>query len=141
MPYGFEPMQVKAGGDIRTCRFVKVSTAADNTVLEADANEAIIGISSQATQDAPTSGASANAAESGDQLHIHPIGTRCLLKIGSGGVTRGDEIKSDADGQGVTRATTGTTVQNVGAIALQSAIEGDLALVMVFRSSVRPALA
>lgn len=140
MPYGFEPCQAVAGGTVRPARFVKVSTAADNTYLEADANEAIIGISSQATQDAPTSGASANAAETGDQLHVNPVGTRCLLKIGSGGVTRGDEIKSDADGQGVTRATTGTTVQNVGAIALQSAIEGDFALVMVFRSSIRPAI-
>jgi len=140
MPYGFEPMQVTAGGTVRPCRFVKVSTAADNTVLEADANEAIIGVSSQATQDAPLSGNDGNAATTGDQLHIHPIGTRCLLRIGSGGCTRGGELKSDGDGNGVAVATSGTTVQQIGAISLQSAIEGDLALVMVFRSSVRPAL-
>lgn len=130
-----------AGGDIRPSRFVKVSTAADHTVLEADANEAVIGISHESTQDAPISGASANAAESGDQLTVYGIGRSCLLKIGSGGCTRGDELKSDADGQGVTRATTGTTLQHVGAIALESASEGEFARVLVHRTSVYPALA
>lgn len=130
-----------AGGDIRPARFVKVSTAADNAVLEADANEAIIGIATEATQDAPIPGASANAAESGDPVKVYTIGSECLLEIGSGGVTAGAEIKSDADGKGVLAATTGTTVQNIGAVALEAASAGELARVVVVRYKTRPALA
>lgn len=136
----FDTPSFVAGGDINPSRFVKQSTAADFTVLEADANEAVIGVSHESAQDAPIPGASTLAAASGDQLFVYPIGAVCLLTIGSGGCTRADELKSDADGKGVTRATTGTTIQNVGALALESASENELAKVLVFRSSVRPAL-
>lgn len=128
------------GGTIRTARFVKVSTAADHTVLEADANEATIGISSDAAQDAPIPGASTNAGETGDSMMVNPIGSCPLLTIGSGGCTRGDELKSDADGKGVTRATTGATMQWVGAIAMESASEDELCRVMVVRYPIYPAL-
>jgi hypothetical protein len=138
--YGFERIQGIAAGTIRPSRFVKQSTAADFAFLEADANEAIIGVSHESTQDAPIPGASANAAEDGDALAVYPIGVVCLLELG-GTVARGDELKSDADGKGVVRATTGTTVQNIGALALESGVSGELIKVLVFRSSVRPALA
>lgn len=136
----FQNASLKANGDIRTCRFVKIDSSDDNLILEADANEAIIGISPDHAQDAPISGASANAAAQGDAIAINPIGSVCLLEAGSGGWTAGDELKSDADGKGVTRASTGTTVQNVGAIAFADAAAGDLSPVLVFRSSIRPAL-
>ena len=136
-----EPIQGVAGGTIRTCRFVKISTAADHRLLEADANEQIVGISSQAAQEAPIPGASANAAESGDSFRYHTEGEVCLLEIGSGGVTRGAQIKSDADGKGVLAATTGTTLQWVGAMALESAEEGELAKVLVKSFPIRPAIA
>src|SRR5688572_18879068 len=100
----FENPPFVAGGDIRPCRFVKVSTAADNTVLEADANELPFGVSTNATQDAPIPNADGDAAEAGDQVHISPPGRVCDLEIGSGGVTRGAWIKSDADGKGVLAA-------------------------------------
>lgn len=131
-----------AGGVVRVCRFVKVSTATDKNLLEADANEAIVGISGDAALEAPIPNSSANAATAAnDPMRWHPIGSVCKLFIGSGGVTRGDEIKSDADGKGVKVATTGTTIQEVGAIALESAIENDLADVLVVRYPRRPALA
>jgi hypothetical protein len=127
----FETIYSTAGGDIRPARFVKLSTAADNTVLEADANEVTFGISSEATQDAPLPGASALAAAADDPLAIHPIGSVCLLEIGTGGVTRGAYIKSDADGKGVLAATTGATAQSVGAVALESASENEFCRVLV----------
>ena len=135
-----ETIQGISGGTIRPSRFVKISTAADQTFLEADANEQTIGIAQDWQRDAPIDGADVDAAEAGDPLSVNPIGCTCLLQIGSGGVTAGDEIKSDADGKGVTRATTGTTVQNVGAIALETAVEDELARVFVYRTSIRPAL-
>lgn len=136
-----ENIQGVAGGDIRTCRFIKLSTAADHRLLEADANEQTIGISSQAAQDAPIPGASANAAESGDSFRYHTEGEVALLEIGSGGVTRGAQIKSDADGKGVLAATTGTTTQWVGAMALESAAEGEKCRVLIKSFPIRPAIA
>lgn len=140
MPFANPPMA--AGGDIRPCRFVKISTAADNTYLEADANEEVYAISTNATQDAPIPNADGDAAEAGDQVHVNPPGSVCDLEIGSGGVTRGAWIKSDADGKGVLAATTGTTAQNYGAKALESASEGEFAKVIVWPvPKVYPALA
>lgn len=136
----YESHSMVAGGDVRPCRFIKVSTAADYTCLEADANEAVIGISTNAVRDAPVPNADTDAAEAGDDLHYNPIGSVCDLELG-GTVARGDEIKSDADGKGVVRATTGTTLQNFGAIALESGVSGEFIKVLVVRGSVYPALA
>lgn len=138
------PPMMTSGGTIRRARFVKVSTAADNTVLEADANEACFGISTEGGRAAAIPSESADppeAAQSGEQLEIFTAGMWCNLEIGSGGCTAGAELKSDSDGKGVLRAVSGTTLQNVGAIALAAASEGELCPVQVFRTSVYPALA
>ena len=139
--YGFEPIPGISGGTIRTARFVKQSTAADQTFLEADANEQAVGISDVAPKAAPIDGANAtDIAASGDQFMYHPEGNVCLLEIGSGGVTRGAQIKSDADGKGVLAATTGATMQWVGAMALETDAEGELARVLVKVFPIYPAL-
>lgn len=129
--YGFEPVQGVSGGTVRPARFVKPSGAADYTLLEADANEMAFGISDNATRDAPLEDASGNIAVAGDSFNYHPEGNITVLEIGSGGITRGAEIKSDADGKGIAALTSGTTNQWVGAIALESAVEGELARVLV----------
>ena len=56
-------------------------------------------------------------------------------------VTRDGWIKSDADGKGVAAATTGTTVQQIGARALQSGISGQKILVYVWPMPHLPAAA
>jgi len=128
-----------AGGDVNPARFIKVSTAADYTVLQAGANEAVFGISSSASRDAPIPSASTLAAAATQSLAFNPVGSFCLLEL-AGTVTRGDEIKSDADGKGVVRATTGATLQNFGAVALESGVSGELIRVLVVRGAVYPAL-
>lgn len=135
---------MRAGGTIRRARFVNIKTTANNTVEEADANDRTIGISQEGGREAPLPSVTddpPNAAISGEQLRVHLPGEPALLEIGSGGCTAGDELKSDADGKGVVRASTGTTIQNVGAIALETAVEGELAKVFVVYAHVRPALA
>lgn len=139
--YGYEPFSAISGGVIRPARFVKTSTAADQTMLEADANEESVGISMESTRDAPIEGASGEAAAAGQQIGYYPEGRVCLLEIGSGGVTRGANIKSDADGKGVLAAATGTTMQWVGAKALETASEGELARVLSKVFPIYPALA
>lgn len=136
----FETIHAVAGGSITVSSFVKLSTAADNTVLLAGSNDPVIGVSSEGAQDAPISGASVTAAESGDSLRVYPIGSVCTLTLGSGGATRAGELIADSAGLGVARSTTSTAIQNVGAIALESGSAGEKIKVMVVRYPLRPAL-
>lgn len=136
---------MRAGGTIRVARFVKSSTSANNTVLEADANEPVVGISQIGGREAPIPAATTDpvvAAIAGENVHVHVLGGDhdVVLRIGSGGVTAGARIKSDADGNGVLVATTGTTIQHVGALALETASEGELCKVLPWRYEFRPAL-
>lgn len=133
-----------AGGTIRRCRFVKPSTTENHTVLEADANERTIGISQEAGREAAIPSVTADppeAAQDGDSLQVYWPGDWALLEAGSGGWAAGARLKSDADGKGVAIASTGTTIQQIGAIAITAASEGELAPVMVVVTSERPALA
>lgn len=140
---------MSAGGTIRRSRFVKQSTTENNTCLEADANEQTIGISQIGGREAPIPSVTADppeAAQDGDLVNIHcneGLRDDVVLEIGSGGITAGAQIKSDADGKGVAAATTGTTVQWVGAIALEAASAGELCKVLVVSPAYpyRPALA
>ena len=135
------PISLIAGGDVRPARFVKLSTAADFTVLEADANERTYGISIDAYQDAPIpSNTNGYAASAGQSLRMYGIGDECTLTLGSGGATRGDKLKSDADGKGVAAATTGATMQWVGAEALESGLEGEKIKVRISQYPHYPAL-
>jgi len=93
---------------------IQTQGAADGSVVEANAGELCIGI----RQDSPYTGDAMSVA----------IGGISLLKIGSGGITRGAKIKSDNDGQGV--ASTADR-ENIVGIALASGSEGDLVPVLV----------
>lgn len=123
---GFRSPPVIAGGTIRKARFVKLSTAADNTVLEADAGEQVYGIGQEGSQDAPTDGASVNAAEAGDQIEVHTIGEYCLVEAGAT-FTAGVQLMSNADGEAIT-ATAGNFS---GAVSLQAGADGELVSVQV----------
>lgn len=130
-----------ASGNIPVSSFVKIS--GQKKVAVAGANEAVIGISFQAGRYPPIPQQSGTnyAAISGDPVPVYGVGDQCHLLIGSGGVTAGDRIKSGASGEGIKVATTGTTQQEVGAIALETAVEGELCLVQVVKYSFYPALA
>lgn len=131
---------VVSGGDIRPARFIKLSTSADHTVLESDANERIFGVSIDAAQDAPIPNADGDAADSGDFFRYFGPEEEATLELGTGGATRGDMLKSDADGKGVVAASTGTTVQWIGAEALESGSAGEKIKVLVKSYPFRPAL-
>lgn len=125
---------VQANGSISTCRFIKIDTSGDFLAIQATDGSSShgdigIGISTDAAQAAPFGTNDTHAALAGDQFEWHGIGaTGVLLKIGSGGVTRGDLLKSDASGQGITSSTTG---DNVLAIAEESAAAGEFGRVTI----------
>lgn len=142
MPERNQSPPLTAGGNITTHSFVKLSTSADHTALQAGDNEFVIGVSQVGTEDPPgVTGSGTYAATAGKHLQIFGLGdSNLLLRLGSGGCTRGDLLKSDASGNAVAAATTGTTVQNIGAIALESGSEGELVQVQVLIFKHRPAL-
>lgn len=136
------PANLMAGGTIRTSRFVKFNVSDDFQVLEADANARIFGISQDGTNYPPLDdlSVSANAAIDGQFIQLFGEGDTCLLELGDTAV-RGDRLKSKADGTGEPIASSGTTIQQYGAVALQSGVVGELIRVQAFcERSIRPAL-
>lgn len=118
-----------AGGTIGTAVFVKVSTAADNTVLQCSSGDRPIGISTPSQKLAPIPNASSYAAASGDPVTIFGLGDICNLVAGSGGFTRGDLLKPEAStGFGLPVGSSGDIF---GAIALESAAYQTLGRVIV----------
>lgn len=120
--------QLVANGNIPPSVFVKIDTSKNHAVLKnAAATTPSIGISGTSTKAPPgISGSSTNHAEQGDPCEVFSIGDICLLTLG-GSVTRGDRLTSDANGAGVTAATT----NEYGAIALESGSSGELIRVQV----------
>ncbi|MGH7743820.1 MAG: hypothetical protein ACREQ5_03240 [Candidatus Dormibacteria bacterium] len=112
-----------AGGNVNPCVFVKYS--GEHTVIQCTGSaDEPIGISQEGTDAAPLDGASTYAAVSGEPLMVHcpfePGGDeRVLLVAGTGGWTYGQNLVSDANGNGVPVSTglTFTAIQWVGAIA------------------------
>lgn len=117
------------GGTINPSRFVKRSTAADFTILQADLNSFPDAISQNWGVDAPIPSVTDNpipAGRAGDTIMCHhshsgsPQDSTVWLLAG-GTVTRGDRLMPDANGKGIT-ATTG---KYYGAIADESGVDGE----------------
>lgn len=128
-----------ARGTVNPCRFVKVSLNQDNAVEQAGSNDRPYGISALWIHDAPIPGAGTDAASSGEMLKVYDLGETCLLEL-AGTVARDDMLISDTNGKGVVTATTGTTIQWIGATALEAGVSGNLIRVSVVRFPYRPAL-
>jgi len=124
------PMNLLAGGDIGTSRFVMLDTADEYECLEANANSKIIGISHESNNEAPIPSVSTyEAAVDGESIRIYGAGDICLLEL-AGTVAHGDYIISNADGKGVI-VSPSAAGQNIGAIAAQSGVSGDKIRVQV----------
>ena len=115
-----------ASGAIAAYRFVKFA-AADNAMAQASAStDMIIGISNLL------------GAEDTRPVDVGFVGDVVLLDIG-GTVTRGQDLTSDANGKGVavTNTVAAATNTNVGAVALQSGVDGDRISVLVFPKKIQ----
>ena len=116
------PVHLKAGGDIYPCRFVMLDTSADHTGLQATANGVIIGVAQEGSNYPPLNDlvTTHKAATSGEYFRLYGDGDQCLVEAGEA-FDRGTRLKADANGKAVAILTTGTTRQNIGAVALASA--------------------
>jgi len=137
------PPHLMANGTIRPSRFVQLDSSAAHKGLEGSANCQIIGIAMPGSNYPPLSDliTTPNAATVGQYFQMYGDGEVCLVEAGAA-VTTGNRLKSDSVGRGVAIATTGTTIQQFGAVALEdAAAAGELIRVAVTAlRSERPAL-
>ena len=121
-----------ASGTIINRRFVKIS-GVGTVAQQGTAGAKCIGISQEGGRSAPVPSLQTSpveAAQSGDQLTVwtgQESGQWPLLEVGTGGVTVGDNLGSDANGKGVTDSTSG---HYICAIALQTGSAGEFVAVM-----------
>jgi len=130
-----------ARGNIYPSRFVRVDTASENGVLQAGDNTDVIGVSHPGTNKPEVSGmiSGTYAAENGQPVLVAGVGSVVLVEAGNT-VTPGQFLKSDSQGRAVPVATSGTVIQNYGAVALQGGAVGDKIKCLVLPGKVRPAL-
>jgi hypothetical protein len=127
-----------AGGTIAPSRGVKISTAADKTVLQGGANELAFGIAQPGQKGAPgvTGSDSDVAAAAGDQIEVIGPGRVAKLRM-AGAVTRGNKVQLDADGKGVILGSTAANRYNaLGWLLESSTAAEDLCDVFIFPHSV-----
>jgi len=111
---------VKAGAAVTAFTIAKFGSD-DDTMLPAAANTDLL------------AGVFQHAADSGAEVRVMLTGIS-RLKLGSGGITRGALVTSDASGQGVALSgAAGTNVQAIG-IALASGAAGDIVPVLIVPS-------
>jgi len=129
-----QPKTMMANGTIVFARFVKLDPTVNHMVIQCAAvNDFIFGIAGDEARTAPTPDVGITpyqVAQANEPVDVHPNTAECILAIGTGGVSAGDRITSDATGQGVKNPRTGHP-PHIGAIALTAAASGELALVQV----------
>jgi len=118
-----------ADGNIVGARFVSLSTTVEGRVLQstdgaASVGDPIWGIADAGTRTVPYGALDDGfVAIQGENCKIKgPMDNDILLELG-GTVTRGDKLKSDSSGRGITTTTSG---DNIGAKALDSGVLGAL---------------
>ena len=128
---GFTP-ELQAGGDIYPFRFVKLSTAADFTGLQAAAEgDYPVGVTDGSIYQAFPLNSSGKHAISGTPITLQPSNT-VQVELGTGGATRGGFLESDVDGKAVAAAGVGAASCYV---ALESGAAGEI--IRAFRIGMR----
>lgn len=124
---------MRANGTIVTSTFVIMDSSDNNSVkAPTAANQRVIGVAQEAGRTPPIPSETTDppqAAQAGENVRVHCLGEEALLRIGSGGCTSGRTLKSDSSGYGVLVASTSNG--RIGAIALETASQNELAKVQV----------
>lgn len=124
-----------AGGDIKPARFVRIT--GEFTISQCSAStQSIIGVSQEGTFSPPNLATllggteSGLAASEGQSLKVFGLGDVCMIFAGSGGVTAGTKVKSDADGKAINIGVSAGTY-HVGGTALNTVAAGEKVLIQV----------
>lgn len=132
----------RAGDNTPASRFVTLMSGGTNVASVSWANAEIIGVSQEGTRSFPQEGVAADFAAAADETFAcYSVGEVCLVEAGAA-IVPGTLLKSDSAGRAVPIATTGTTIQNYGAVALEEATASGqkIRCLVVPFGKVRPAL-
>ena len=120
-----QPKVMQASGNIYPSRFVKLDPANNNNVLQSGAGDLIVGVSQEGTNQAPVPLLSTGyAAESGQNVRVHGLGGFALLELGAN-VTTERRLKADSNGKGTPVVGGAASMENWGAIALETGSSGE----------------
>jgi len=123
-----------ADGNIAPSRFVTFTGAGQDRVVQAtagagSAGDPIYGISQPGPRNTPLAPLDDGFCAIKDEtLMIYGAPNKDVILELGGTVAQGDKLKSNASGQGIT---TTTTADNIGAIAEEAGVSGDLIRVQV----------
>lgn len=133
MRYAITPNLI-AKGDLNPSSFAKGDPSNDFAAIQAGVGDTPIGITGPGTNTPPgTTGATALHASDGEFPTIYSPGSVIELKAGTGGWTRDQFLKPDANGYGVPC----TSIDDIpGAYALESAGDGGVGRVLVLPATV-----
>lgn len=97
----------RAGGNISPMHVVRLTSAADDTVVETTtAHASTFGIAQRATRNPPgTASDDGYAAISGENVQVHGAG-EIAWAVAGGSISAGDHVKSDGSGLVVTASST-----------------------------------
>lgn len=132
----------RAADNILPSRFVELNNGGSNYAGPCGTNGQIIGVAQEGTRSFPQEGVSdVAAANDGETFQCYSVGEVCLVEAGAA-IGVGDLLKSDGNSRAVPIATTGTTIQNYGAVALEQATASGqkIRCLVVPFGKVRPAL-
>lgn len=135
MSTGINSLGMTASANIEPMRIVKISGV--RTVATCGANEAAIGVAGRSSN--VDYDDTKHASTSSPGVEIRSAGQVAYVVCG-GAVTAGNKIKSDGSGEAVASATTGTTLQNVVGIALETGADGEIIQMLVQPETYYPAL-
>src|SRR5574341_14624 len=118
------PQAAIANGNIAPSRFIKIDTTNEGRVLQAGAGDRVIGISQAGTRRSDYVANDGFAAKVNEPIRYFNEKDEESIPLELGGtVARGDRVKSDANGKGVTA---GTDKDQYGAIAIVSGVSGEI---------------
>lgn len=132
----------RAADNTMPSRFVSLVSGGTNSAAESSDNAEIIGVSQEGTRSFPQQSVMGELAATTDETFAcYSVGEVCLVVAGAA-FNVGTLLKSDSDGRAVPIATTGTTIQNYGAVALEQATAAGqkIRCLVVPFGKVRPAL-
>lgn len=134
MSEGNSPMTMYANGTIVIGSIVKIDATRNNAVIAAGSGDKPFGVAQMGSRDASIPSITTSPSQcaiAGDQVLVYPIGHTTLVRVGTGGLTAGNDVKSgDATGVGVACTESSSDEWSVGQV-IESASAGEYAKILV----------
>jgi len=128
------PMLMQANGTIVIGSLVAIDSTRNNAVIACNTGLKPFGIAQMGSRDASIPSITTNppnAAIVNEAVLVYPIGHTCLVRVGTGGLSAGNDVKSgDSTGVGVACTESSSDEWSVGQV-IEAAAAGEYAKIVV----------